>query len=137
MSVSVKNWAVIGTREKVLNILITYWIYGPSQPMCHIHQQIISLSVLLQCLLGERNSGRTRGFLNPTRDGVGRHFSQKKYIYPTLLGQRERLSCMTCHGSVHIMCIRFLLHDVYRFESSRLSDMSNRLSHGYQHVVIS
>jgi hypothetical protein len=48
-------------------------------------------------------------------------------ISPTLLGQRERLLRTTCLERVCIMCIRFLLHDVYRFESSQLSDMSNRL----------
>jgi hypothetical protein len=30
-------------------------------------------------------------------------------FHPTLLGQRERLSCMTCHGHIHVMCIRCLL----------------------------
>jgi hypothetical protein len=43
----------------------------------------------------------------------------------TLLGQRERLSCMAYHEHAHVMCIRFLLQDVHRFKSSRLSNISN------------
>jgi hypothetical protein len=42
---------------------------------------------------------------------------------------------MTYHGCVRVMCIRFLLQDVDHFETSQLSDISNRLSHGCQHVV--
>jgi hypothetical protein len=37
-------------------------------------------------------------------------------------------------GNVCAMCIKFLLQDVHRFESSWLSDTSNRLSYGSQHV---
>jgi hypothetical protein len=42
---------------------------------------------------------------------------------------------MTCHQHIHAVCIRFLLNDVYQFESTRLSDMSNHFSYGYQHIV--
>jgi hypothetical protein len=56
-------------------------------------------------------------------------------LCPTSLGQRESLPCMTCHGSVCVMCIRFLLQDVHQFESPWLSDMSNLLFQGRQHVV--
>jgi hypothetical protein len=39
------------------------------------------------------------------------------------------------HGRVCVMCVKFLLQDVHQFGPSQLSDMSNRSSHGYQHVV--
>jgi hypothetical protein len=67
------------------------------------------------------------------RGGVGSTFSQEQLIYPTLLGQRERLPRTgtvrrkrTWIGarSVRVMCIRFPLQGVHRFESPRLSDMS-------------
>jgi hypothetical protein len=35
---------------------------------------------------------------------------------------------------VHVGCIRFPLQVVHRFESPRLSDMSNFLSCGHQHL---
>jgi hypothetical protein len=44
-------------------------------------------------------------------------------IYPTLLSQCERLSRMACHERVHVVCIKFLLQNVHRFESARLSDI--------------
>jgi hypothetical protein len=62
-------------------------------------------------------------------------FLMRSRICPTLLSQRERLMCTTCHERVHVMCIRFLLHNVHRFKLSRLSDMSNHLSYGHQHEV--
>jgi hypothetical protein len=37
--------------------------------------------------------------------------------------------------SVRVVCIRFPLQGVHRFESPRLSDMSNRLSSSRQHVA--
>jgi hypothetical protein len=63
------------------------------------------------------------------------HFLGSSMIYLTLLGQCERLSHTACHEHVRVMSIRFLLHDVHRFESPRLSGMSSRLSCGYQHIV--
>jgi hypothetical protein len=62
-------------------------------------------------------------------------------ICPTLLGQRERLSCTgTAHKKrtsgvcglawkAYVACVSgFPLQGVHRFESPRLSDMSNRFS---------
>jgi hypothetical protein len=43
----------------------------------------------------------------------------------------------TSAGSVRVMCIRFVLQGVNQFESPRLLDMSNSLSCGSQHLVIS
>jgi hypothetical protein len=60
------------------------------------------------------------------RGGVGNTFSWEQSIYPTLLGQRERLPRMGTvrrkrmwigAKSVRVMCIRFLLQGVHRFES--------------------
>jgi hypothetical protein len=42
---------------------------------------------------------------------------------------------MACHERIRVVCIRFLLQNVHRFESPQLSDMSNHLSYGRQHVV--
>jgi hypothetical protein len=67
--------------------------------------------------------------------GTGALFLRSSGIHPTLLHQCERLSCMASHERVCVMCIRFLLQDVHRLKSPRLSDMSNRLSHSSQHVV--
>jgi hypothetical protein len=71
------------------------------------------------------------------RGGVGSTFSQEQCIRPTLLGQRERLPRMGTTGgrSVHVVCIRFLLQDEHRFKLIRLSDMSNHLSCGHQHIA--
>jgi hypothetical protein len=52
------------------------------------------------------------GFYSDTRGDTSSR------IHPTLLRQRERLPHMTCHERVCVMCIRFLLQDVYRFELS-------------------
>jgi hypothetical protein len=46
----------------------------------------------------------------------------------------ERLPHMPCHERVCVMCIKFRLKDIYRFESPRPSDMSNRLSYGCQQI---
>jgi hypothetical protein len=46
----------------------------------------------------------------------------------------KRLLHTACHERVHIVCIKFLVQDVHQFESPRLSDMSNHLSCGSQHV---
>jgi hypothetical protein len=42
---------------------------------------------------------------------------------------------MSCHERIHVVCTKFLLQDVHRFESLRLSDMSNRLSCDIQYIV--
>jgi hypothetical protein len=36
-------------------------------------------------------------------------FLRSSRIHPTMLHQCERLSCMTCHGRVRVVCIRFLV----------------------------
>jgi hypothetical protein len=38
-------------------------------------------------------------------------------------------------GCIHVVCIRFTLYDIHRFELPRLSDISNYLSQGRQHIV--
>jgi hypothetical protein len=48
---------------------------------------------------------------------MGELFLRSSRIHPTLLGQRERLPCIACHERVYVVCIRFLLQDVHRFES--------------------
>jgi hypothetical protein len=49
---------------------------------------------------------------------------------------REAYECYTWTGtrSVCVMCIRFPVQGVHQFKSPRLSDMSNRLSCGSQHI---
>jgi hypothetical protein len=42
---------------------------------------------------------------------------------------------MTFHERVRVLYIRFLLQDVHRFKLLRLSDMSNHLSCGRQHIA--
>jgi hypothetical protein len=61
---------------------------------------------------------------------MGDFFLGNSRIRPTLLGQHERLPHTAYHEHVCFMCIRFLLYDVYQFESPQLTDMSNRLSCG-------
>jgi hypothetical protein len=39
-------------------------------------------------------------------------------IRPTLLGQHKMLMCTACHERIRVMCIRFHLQDIHRFESS-------------------
>jgi hypothetical protein len=68
-------------------------------------------------------------------------------IRPTLLGQRERLphtgttnrkrmsGVCGLAQKAYVLCIKFPLQGVHRFESSRLSDMSNRLACGRQHIT--
>jgi hypothetical protein len=68
----VKDRAVVGTHEQVLNVLITYRIYEPSKPMYPIR---IDLIVLLQWLLGNRKWGRTFGSVSQAGDRDGRPFS--------------------------------------------------------------
>jgi hypothetical protein len=46
-----------------------------------------------------------------------------------------RVSYVNESWAIDGVLIRFLLHGVHRFESPQLSDMSNRLSCGNQHVV--
>jgi hypothetical protein len=66
--------------------------------------------------------------------GTGAFFLGSSRIRLTLLGQCEMLLHTACHKRLCVMCIRFLLHDVHQFESSRLSDISNCLSCDYQHI---
>jgi hypothetical protein len=74
------------------------------------------------------------------RGGVGSTFSQERCIRPTLLMTRERLPRMGTARrkrtpgicglvwEAYVSCWSdFPLQGVHRFESSRLSDMSNRL----------
>jgi hypothetical protein len=74
------------------------------------------------------------------RGGVGSTFSQDQCIRPTLLMTRERLPCTGIDRRKRMLGVRglvweayvscwlgFSLHGVHRFESPRLSDMSNRL----------
>jgi hypothetical protein len=78
----------------------------------------------------------------------GALFLGSSSIRPTLLGQRQRLPCTGTarrkrtsgvHGlarEVYVSCVSgFSLQGVHRFESPWLSDMSNRLACGRQHVV--
>jgi hypothetical protein len=66
---------------------------------------------------GEKLGGDPR-IDQPTGWGCSREsfFLESSGICPTLLGQRETLSRTTCHERVRAVCIRFLLHDVHRFE---------------------
>jgi hypothetical protein len=66
---------------------------------------------------------------------TGALFRRSNAIHPTLLSQHERLPRMTCHEHVCVMCIRFLLQGILRFESPRLTYMSNCFSCGCQDVV--
>jgi hypothetical protein len=59
---------------------------------------------------------------------VGDLFLGSSRIHPTMLGQQKSLSCTTYHGHIRVVCIKFLMQDVHRFVSPRLSDMSNHLS---------
>jgi hypothetical protein len=74
------------------------------------------------------------------RDRVGSTFSREQCIHPTLLTTHERLPRMGTAHSKHTLGVRglvwevyvscwsgFPLQGVYRFESPRHSDMSNRL----------
>jgi hypothetical protein len=67
--------------------------------------------------------------------GKGTLFLMSNRIHPILLSQRERLTYTACHEHICVICIRFLLLDVHRFESSRLLDMNNHLSYDSQHVI--
>jgi hypothetical protein len=51
-----------------------------------------------------------------------------------LPGEAYEWLTWTCAGSICVMCIRFSLYGVHRFESTCLSDMCNRLSCGNHHV---
>jgi hypothetical protein len=48
---------------------------------------------------------------------TGHLFLGSSRICLTLLGQHERLLGMACHERIHVVCINFLLQEVYRFES--------------------
>jgi hypothetical protein len=100
-------------------------------------------------MLGEKLGG---GHANRSADVLGIMsrvlFLGSSRICPTLLSQRERLPCTgTAHKKrtsgvcglawkAYVACVSgFPLQGVHRFESPRLSDMSNRLSCGRQHIV--
>jgi hypothetical protein len=50
------------------------------------------------------------------------------------MGTARRKRTWTGVGSVRVVCIRFPLQGVHRFELPRLSDMSNHLSCGSHHI---
>jgi hypothetical protein len=137
--VSVKDRGV-GTYEQVLNVPIAYQWYGPGKPSSLLSVDVW-LSPLLHWLARERNWIRThRSIRRRAVNCVGRPFSQEQWLCPTLsathemlprTGTAHRKRTSSVHGLVweaYVSCWSgFPLHGVHQFESSRLSDMSNRL----------
>jgi hypothetical protein len=143
--VSVKNWYV-GIHEKVLNVLITYWRYVPNKLIQLVHQSMIGFSLLLQWLPWERNWGETRGLVSwQAVDCVGGPFISGAVWSVQLYW----FSVKGCHGrgppigsvrglawKAYVSCVPdFSLQGVHQFKSLWLSDMSNRLSCDYEHIV--
>jgi hypothetical protein len=133
-------------RTEGLVPVSNYWMYRShasdmglvSLVVCH--QQVLGLSALLQWLCWERNLGRAVDHLAGLRGGIGCTFSQEQCICPTLLTSHERLPRMGTVRRKRTSGIRglaweayvscwsgFPLQGVHRFESPRLSYMSNRL----------
>jgi hypothetical protein len=130
----------LAPREQVLNVLITCWRYGPSKSMYPIHQQMLGLSALLQWLCWERNWDRSRRPHSRAERGSREHFFSgavhpsnsvdsvpKVAMYGDCPQEAYEWHMWTGVESVRVVCIRFSLQGVHRFESLRLSNMSNRL----------
>jgi hypothetical protein len=104
-------------------------------------QQRVALSPLLQWLARERNWVQTRRSVNRrTVDCVRSSFSREQWLYPSLLTMAQKVAIcgprdirmVLDHTHTErrkrVACWSgFPLQGVHRFESPRLSDMSNRL----------
>ena len=129
----------VGTREQVLNVLIACWSYGPSKPSSFVTTWPNHSPYMPRLAHGTENevaqidgrAGRSCGTKTSSAD---------VWIWFYLVGTYQRLPCTgtacretyawrtwTARESVHGVLIRFPLQGVHRFESPRLSDMSNRL----------
>jgi hypothetical protein len=105
------------------------------------HRQELSLRILLHWLARERNWVRThRSVSRHAMDSVGSPFSREQWVPSKSIGGLQRVTiCGPCETRMvlghmrtergkHVACwLGFPLQGVYRFESSRLSDMSNCL----------
>jgi hypothetical protein len=137
--VSVKD-RLVGPHEQVLNVPIACRWYGSGKPSS-MRLMDVWLSPLLYWLAREKNWVRTHGSVSRrVVDCVGRPFSREQWLCPTLSAARERLSHTGTTRRKRTPGIRglgweayvsywsgFPLQGVHRFESSGLSDMSNRL----------
>jgi hypothetical protein len=122
----------------------TYWSHigdMSSVSLVAYRQQRVALPPLLQWLAQERNWVRTHGSVNRrAMDYVRSPFCREQWLCPPLLttsrkvakcGPRE-IRIVEGHTQIehgkHVVCWSgFPLQGVHRFESPRLSDMSNRL----------
>jgi hypothetical protein len=127
-----------------------YWTYrshaGDMSPVSLVvyHRQMLGLSALLQWLCWERNWGGSHGPLSRAERWSREHFSRDQCIRPTLLMTHEKLPrtgtarrkrtlgvCGLVWESYMSCWSGFPLQGVHRFESPRLTDMSNRLILNY------
>jgi hypothetical protein len=103
-------------------------------------QQKLGFSPLLQWLAQERSSVWTRGSLSQAEGCVGSPSSWEQWICSNLLMTVRKVAIRgpceirmvldhmwTKRGKCVTCWLGFPLHGVHRFESPRLSDMSNRL----------
>jgi hypothetical protein len=119
-----------------------YWKYqshaGDMGPVSLVacRQQRVALPPLLQWLSWERNWVRTyRSASRRAVDCVRSSFSQKQWLCPSLLSTSRKVAMRWPHARPYAdwawnacdVLVRFPLQGVHRFESPRLSDMSNRL----------
>jgi hypothetical protein len=105
------------------------------------HRQELSLRPLLHWLVWERSWVRTRGSVSRRAvDCVGSTFSQEQWDLSKSVGTSRKVATYgdrpqevyaghmwTGVGSVRVVLVGFPLQGVHRFESPRLSDMSNHL----------
>jgi hypothetical protein len=137
----------VGTCEQVLNVLITYWCYGPSKPSSPPSTSVWLFPIASLAVMEEK-LGTDPWIGQPSCHGSGRE--------PLLSGEVDSFNSVDdcvkgCYAwtawdtygrgpyadwaqDVCGVLIRFLLQGVHRFESPWLSNMSNRLSCGCQHV---
>jgi hypothetical protein len=105
------------------------------------HRQELGLRPLFHWLVRERSWIRTRGSVSQRAvDCVGSPFSREQWDLSKSVGASRKVvtygdrpqeayagRTWTGVGSVRVVSVGFPLQGVHRFESPRLSDMSNRL----------
>jgi hypothetical protein len=105
------------------------------------HRQELGLRPLFHWLVRERSWIRTRGSVSRRDvDCVGSPFSWEQWDLSKSVGASRKVATYgdrpqeayagrtwTGVGSVRVVSVGFPLQGVHRFESPRLSDMSNRL----------
>jgi hypothetical protein len=122
----------------------TYWSYADDMdPVCLVACSSIEVRLkrtTSMVMLGEKLRRVPRA-TQPGWEVESGALFQEQWICPTLLGQRERLPRMRTTRRKHTRVVRglaweaymlywsgFPMQGVHQFKSTRLSDMSNRLS---------